>query len=289
MYELLYESRKVAKPRHRLPYCLRDGLLARALGAVVLCRVARQMPRLARYVCRLPNVTVLCCSIGARVEGGACYRPTLDRLRYDDVSRFIVDGSSLAHALFGKQNVDYNARLGERPNLVGVLNHHVVERERFAIGELGSNLFGKLLVLERRFRRCFGLGSVLLEHVELMGNLAGKVLGRVLLGVIVVPKRGLDDLGRDFARHVHQSGEHLVVGELKLGASGSHELTPICPRDASEPPFGSFFSVPFGQLLLYYCIDFLARTILKNMKESWKPQVDGLVFSDSQNIGTVAK
>jgi hypothetical protein len=26
----------------------------------------------------------------------------------------------------------------------------------------------------------------------------------------------------------------------------------------------------------------LARTILKNMEESWKPQVDGLVFSDSQ-------
>nr|DAG95915.1 MAG TPA: hypothetical protein [Herelleviridae sp.] len=36
------------------------------------------MPQLARYVCRLPNVTVLCCSIGARVVGGACYRPTLD-------------------------------------------------------------------------------------------------------------------------------------------------------------------------------------------------------------------
>nr|DAM29248.1 MAG TPA: hypothetical protein [Caudoviricetes sp.] len=51
----------------------------------------------------------------------------------------------------------------------------------------------------------------------------------------------------------------------------------------------SFFPVPFGQLLLYYCIDFLARTILKIVFKIWKPQVDGLVFSDSQNIGTVAR
>nr|DAG95916.1 MAG TPA: hypothetical protein [Herelleviridae sp.] len=141
-----------------------------------------------------------------------------------------------------------------------MLNHNVVEREWLTIGELSCHLFSKHLVELSRIRRLLGLGSVLLENVELVGNLAGKVLGRVLLGVIIVPQRGLDDLGRDFTRHVHQSGEHLIVGELKLGASGSHELTPIRPRDASEPPFGSFFSVPFGQLLLYALHRLLART-----------------------------
>nr|DAM29247.1 MAG TPA: hypothetical protein [Caudoviricetes sp.] len=103
-----------------------------------------------------------------------------------------------------------------------MLCHHVVKRERLTIGELCGYLLGKLLVALCRIRRCLGLCSVLLEHVELMGNLASKVLWSVLLGVIVVPERGLDDLGRDFTSDVHQSGEHLVVGELKLGASGSH-------------------------------------------------------------------
>ena len=154
-------------------------------------------------------------------EGGVCPAHPR-RLRYDNVGGFVVDGCRLAHALFGKQNVHDYARLGERPNFVGVLNHHVVERERFAIGELGRNLLGKRLVKLGRLARRLGFGGVLLENVELVGNLASKVLGRVLLGVIVVPKRGLDDLGRDFARHVHESREHLVVGELKLGASGSH-------------------------------------------------------------------
>ena len=154
-------------------------------------------------------------------EGGVCPAHPR-RLRYDNISGLVVDGCRLAHALFGKQNVHDHARLGKRPNLVGVLNHHVVERERCAIGELGCNLLGKRLVKLGRLARCLGLGSVLLEHVELVGNLAGKVLGRMLLGVIVVPKRGLDDLGRDIARNAHQSCKHLVVGELKLGASGSH-------------------------------------------------------------------
>ena len=65
--------------------------------------------------------------------------------------------------------------------------------------------------------------------MELVGNLAGKVLGRVLLGVIVVPQSLGDNLGRDIAGDVHESREHLVVGELILGASGSHELTPSRP------------------------------------------------------------
>lgn len=180
------------------------------------------MPQLARYVCRLPNVTVLCCSIGSREAGGACYRPALARLGYDNIGGFVVDGRRLAHALFGKQDVYDHARLGKRPNLVGVINHHVVEREWFAIGELGCDLLGKRLVKLGHLAWRLGLGSVLLENVELVGNLAGKVLGSVLLGVVVVPKRGLDDLGRDLARHVHESREHLVVGELKLSASGSH-------------------------------------------------------------------
>lgn len=152
------------------------------------------------------------------------------QLRYDNISCLVVDGCRLANALFGKQNVHDYARLGERPNLVGVLNHHVIERERFAIGELGCNLLGKRLVELSRLRRSLGLGGVFLENVELMRNLACKVLGRVLLGVIVIPQRGLDNLGRDFARHVHEGREHLVVGELELSAGGSHELTPSVPE-----------------------------------------------------------
>lgn len=152
------------------------------------------------------------------------------RLRYDNVSGFVVDGRRLAHALFGKQDVYDHARLTKRLDLVGVLAHNVVERERFAIGELGRNLLGERLVKLCRLARCLGLGSVILEHVELMRDLASKVLGSVLLGVVVVPQRGLDDLGRDFARNAHQSGEHLIVGELKLGASGSHELYPSVPE-----------------------------------------------------------
>nr|DAF87348.1 MAG TPA: hypothetical protein [Siphoviridae sp. ctnPP24] len=33
----------------------------------------------------------------------------------------------------------------------------------------------------------------------------------------------------------------------------------------------------------------MARTILKIVFKIWKQQVNGLVFSDSQNIGTVAR
>lgn len=162
-------------------------------------------------------------------EGGVCPAHPR-RLRYDNVGGLVVDGRRLAHALLGKQNVHDYARFGKRPNLVGVLNHHVVERERFAIGELGRNLLGKRLVKLGRLARCLGLGGVFLENVKLVGNLASKVLGRMLLGVIVIPQRGLDNLGRDFARHVHEGREHLVVGELELGASGSHELTPSVPE-----------------------------------------------------------
>ena len=174
-------------------------------------------------------------------EGGGFAPPTLARLGYDNVGGLVVDRCRLVHALLGKQSVHDYARLGERPNLVGVLNHHVVEREWFAIGELGCNLLGKRLVELSCLRRSLGLGGVLLENVELMGNLAGKVLGRVLLGVIVVSKRGLDDLGRNIARHVHESREHLVVSELELSASGSHELSPSVPETRVNP-----FWVPFS-------------------------------------------
>ena len=216
------------------------------------------------------------------VEGVAITSPTLGRLRYDSIGHLVSDGCNLGSAIVEHEQPDNLCSLGRGRYHTRELRHNLCERERFTVRVSCRELFGCCTVLKRRLARSLGFCCVLLENVELVRDLTGKVLGRVLLGVIVIPERGLDDLGRDFAHHVHQSGKHLVVGELKLGASGSHELTPIRPRDASEPPFGSFFSVPFGQLLLYYCIDFLARTILKNMEESWKPQVDGLVFSDSQ-------
>lgn len=163
-------------------------------------------------------------------SGWGLLSPHPRQLRYNNIGGLVVDGCRLAHALLSKQDIYDHARLRERPKLVGVLNHHVVERERFAIGELGCNLLGKRFIKLGRLARYLGLGGVLLENVELMRNLAGKVLGRVLLGVIVIPQRGLDNLGRDFARHVHEGREHLVVGELELSASGSHELTPSVPE-----------------------------------------------------------
>ena len=152
--------------------------------------------------------------------GRACALP--QTLRYDNIGGFVVNRCRLAHALLGKKNVHHNARLAKRLDIGGMLCHHVIQRKRLTIGELGGNLLGERLVQQGRLARRLGLGRVLLENVELMGNLAGKVLGSVLLGVIVVPKRLGDDLGRDIASDVHQSGKHLVIGELILSASGSH-------------------------------------------------------------------
>ena len=223
-------------------------------------------------------------------SGWGLLSPHPRRLRYDNVSGLVVDGCSLADALLSKQDVYDHARLRERPNLVGMLNHNIVERERLTIRELSCNLFGKRLVKLGRLARRLGLGGVLLEDVELVGNLTVEVLDCMDICLIGIAHDLADKvIGYALSAALRKDGEHLIVGVLKLGASGSHELTPICPRDASEPPFGSFFSVPFGQLLLYALHRLLARTILKNMEESWKPQVDGLVFSDSQNIGTVAR
>ena len=222
-------------------------------------------------------------------SGWGLLSPHPRRLRYDSIGHLVSDGCNLGSALVEHEQPDNLCGLGRGRYHTRELCHNLGEREWLAIRVSCCELFGCCAILKRCLARRLGLGGVLLENVELVGDLAGKVLGRVLLGVIVVPQRGLDNLGRDLASHVHEDREHLIVGELKLGASGSHELTPICPRDASEPPFSSFFSVPFGQLLLYALHRLLARTILKNMEESWKPQVDGLVFSDSQNIGTVVR
>lgn len=143
-------------------------------------------------------------------------------LRYDNIGGLAVDGCRLANALFGKKHVHHNARLGERLNIGGMLCHHVVQCERLTVGKLKRYLFGKRLIELGRLRRCLGLGGVLFENMELMRNLAGKVLGSMLLWVIVVPKSLGDDLGRDIASDVHERREHLIVGELVLGASGSH-------------------------------------------------------------------
>ncbi len=144
------------------------------------------------------------------------------RLRYDNIRRLVVDRCRLANTLLGKQDVHHDARLGEGLNLGGMLRHHVIERKRLTIGKLKRHLLGERLVQLSRLRWRLGLGGALLENMELVRNLAGKVLGSVLLGVIVVPKSLGDSLGRDTASDVHQSGKHLVVGELELGASGSH-------------------------------------------------------------------
>lgn len=212
------------------------------------------------------------------------------RLRYDGIGHLVSDGCNLGSALIEHEQPDNLCGLGCRRYHARELRHNFGERERLAVRVSCRELFGCCAVLKRRLRRSFGLCRVLLEGVEFVRDLTVEVLDCMDVCLIGIAHDLADKVvGYALGAALRKDGKHLIVGERKLGASGSHELTPICHRDASEPPFGSFFSVSFGQLLLYYCIDFLARTILKNMEESWKPQVDGLVFSDSQNIGTVAK
>ena len=223
-------------------------------------------------------------------SGWGLLSPHPRRLCYDGIGHLVSDGCNLGSALIEHEQPDNLCGLGCRRCHARELCHNLGEREWLAVRVSCREFFGCCAILKRRLARRLGLGFVLLEDMVLMRNLAVKVLNRMNVCLIGIAHDLADKVvGYALGAALRKDGEHLVVGELKLGASGSHELTPICPRDASEPPFGSFFSVPFGQLLLYYCIDFLARTILKDMEESWKPQVDGLVFSDSQNIGIVAR
>ena len=144
------------------------------------------------------------------------------RLRYDGIGHLVSDGCNLGSALIEHEQIDNLCGLGRRRYHARELCHNLGEREWLAVRVSCRELFGCCTVFKRRLARRLGLGGVLLENVELVGNLASKVLGRVLLGVVVVPQRGLDDLGRDIARNAHQSCKHLVVGELKLSVSGSH-------------------------------------------------------------------
>lgn len=176
-------------------------------------------------------------------EGGVC-PAHLRRLRYDNISGLVVDGCRLAHALFGKQNVHDYARLGERSNLVGVLNHHVVEREWLAIGELGCNLLGKRLVKLGRLARRLGLGGVFLENVELVGNLAVKVLDRMNVCLIGIAQNLTNEvIGHALGATFGKDCKHLIVGELKFGASGSHELSPSVPETRANRR-SALFSLP---------------------------------------------
>lgn len=248
------------------------------------------MPQLARYVCRLPNVTVPILFYRCKGNGWGLLSPHPRRLRYDSIGHLVSDGCNLGSALVEHEQLDNLCGLGRGRYHTRELRHNLGERERLTVRVSCRELFGCCTILKRRLRRSFGLCRVLLEDVELVRDLTVEVLDCMDVCLIGIAHDLADKVvGYALSAALRKDGEHLVVGELELSASGSHELTPIRPRDASEPPFGSFFSVPFGQLLLYYCIDFLARTILKIVFKIWKPQVDDLVFSDSQNIGTVAR
>ena len=145
------------------------------------------------------------------------------RLRYDNVGGLVVDGCHLAHALFGKQDVHYHARLAKRFDLGGVLAHNIVERERLAIGELGCNLLGKCLVKLGFLARRLGLGSVLLVHVVLMRNLAVKVLDRMNVCLIGIAQNLTNEvIGHALGATFGKDCKHLIVSERKLSASGSH-------------------------------------------------------------------
>lgn len=223
-------------------------------------------------------------------SGWGLLSPHPRRLRYDSIGHLVSDGCNLGSALVEHEQSDNLCGLGRGRYHTRELCHNLSESKRLAVCVSCRELFGCCTVLKRRLRRSLGLCRVLLEDVELVGNLTVEVLDCMDICLIGIAHDLADKVvGYALSAALRKDGEHLIVGVLKLGASGNHELTPICPRDASEPPFGSFFSVPFGQLLLYALHRLLARTILKNMEESWKPQVDGLVFSDSQNIGTVAR
>lgn len=213
-----------------------------------------------------------------RCKVGRACAPPYRRLRYDNIRRLVVDRCRLANTLLGKQDVNHNASLAKRLDIGGMLCHHVIKRERFTIRELGSNLLGERLVQQSRLARSLGLCRVLLEHVELVGNLAGKVLGSVLLGVIVVPKRLGDDLGRDITRDVHDSREHLVIGELILGASGSHELTPSRPWTRANRLSVLFSLSPLDNYYFTSCINFWQYLILYLCSKYGNSRSDGRLF-----------
>lgn len=222
------------------------------------------MPRLARYVCRLPNVTIPILFCRCKGNGWGLLSPHPRRLRYDSIGHFVSDGCNLGSALVEHEQPDNLCGLGRGRYHTRELRHNLGERERLTVRVSCRELFGCCTVLKRRLRRSFGLCHVLLEDVEFVRDLTVEVLDCMDVCLIGIAHDLADKVvGYALSAALRKDGEHLVIGVLELGASGSHELTPICPRDASEPPFGSFFSVPFGQLLLYALHRLLARTILK--------------------------
>ena len=153
------------------------------------------------------------------------------RLRYDGIGHLVSDGCNLGSALIEHEQPDNLCALGLRRYHARELCHNLGEREWLAVRVSCRELFGCCTVFKRRLARRLGLGCVLLEHVVLMRDLTVEVLDCMNVCLIGVAQNLTNEvIGHALGAAFGKDREHLVVGELKLGASGSHELTPFVPE-----------------------------------------------------------
>ena len=172
---------------------------------------------------------MLCYRCKGKVGGVCPARPR--QLRYDGIGHLVPDGCNLGSALIEHEQPDNFCGLGRRRYHARELCHNLGEREWLAVRVSCRELFGCCAVLKRRLARRLGLGGVLLEHVVLMRNFAVKVLDRMNVCLIGVAQNLTNEvIGHALGTAFGKDREHLVVGKLKLGASGSHELSPFVPE-----------------------------------------------------------
>ena len=164
-------------------------------------------------------------------SGWGLLSPHPRRLCYDGIGHLVSNGCNLGGALIEHEQPDNLCGLGRRRYHTRELCHNLGERERFAVRVSCRELFGCCTVLKCCLARCLGLGGVLFENVVLMRNLAVKVLDRMDVCLVGIAQNLTNEvIGHALGAALGKDGKHLVVGELELGASGSHELTPSVPE-----------------------------------------------------------
>lgn len=172
------------------------------------------------------------------------------RLRYDGIGHLVSDGCNLGSALIEHEQPDNLCGLGRRRYHARELCHNLGEREWLTVRVSCRELFGCCPVFKRRLARRLGLGCVLLEHVVLMRDLTVEVLDCMDVCLIGIAKNLTNEvIGHALGAAFGKDREHLVIGELKLSASGSHELSPsvsetrVSRRSAlfSLPPLDNYY------------------------------------------------
>nr|DAW77126.1 MAG TPA: hypothetical protein [Caudoviricetes sp.] len=156
-------------------------------------------------------------------SGWGLLSPHPRRLCYDGIGHLVSNGCNLGSALIEHEQPDNLCGLGRRRNHARELCHNLGEREWLAVRVSCRELFGCCTVFKRRLAWRLGLGCVLFEHVVLMRNLAVKVLDRMNVCLIGIAKNLTNEvIGHALGAAFGKDREHLIVGELKLSASGSH-------------------------------------------------------------------